>query len=135
MTGVVPTSHSEHGHAAGAAVVNDHEWSAASAFPASSLTPAEPPLTVAVYVVSYASAPLGDEGRGRAAGRDSRRHERPAGSRSSKLPGVTLAWAIASLKCAVTVRCARHPVAPAAGATLVTVGGVVSGTPVVNDQT
>ena len=41
------------------AVVNDQDASAASAFPARSFTPLAPPTTVAVYVVTSASAAVG----------------------------------------------------------------------------
>jgi len=58
----------------------------------------------------------------------------PPALRSTKLEPMTLAGAIVSLKIAVTLVPWLTAPAPFAGVTVETVGGVVSGTTVVNDQ-
>ena len=107
-------------------VVNDHVKSEASAFPAVSLIPAEPPTSVAVYVVpacrlalgcSVAVEPLADTEAATAL---------PPPSRRTKLVPVTLAGEMGSLKVALTPVPRLTSVAPFAGLTLDTVGGVVS---------
>src|SRR2546425_10822334 len=57
------------------------------------------------------------------------------GSRSTNVLVVSVEALIGSLNEAVTTVARLTPVAPLAGVTLVMVGGVVSGTAVVNDQT
>src|SRR6185312_14981924 len=58
----------------------------------------------------------------------------PFPSRRTKFPVVTLDGAIGSLNVALMLVPGPTPVAPAAGTVLATVGGVVSGATVVNDQ-
>ncbi len=121
--------------AASGAVVNDHEWSAASALPSWSLTPPEPPFSVAVYAVEGVSVALGSSVAVEPLPETAAGTTAPPASRSSKLLAVTLAGSIASLRTARTFTLAPTPVAPEAGATLVTVGGVVSPGSVVSNTT
>jgi hypothetical protein len=122
------------GVVSGGTVVNDHVKSAASAFPAMSLIPPEPERSVAVYVVpgcrlelgcSVALDPLLETVAAMAV---------PLPSRREKVVPFTLAAEIGSPKVALTLVPRLTFVAPLAGVTLATVGGVVSTARVVNDQ-
>src|SRR5689334_8531084 len=120
----------------GAAVVNDQETLAASAFPATSLARGSvaPPLTVAVYVAEAASALLGVS----VATSVEALYVTVAGtsafdaSRNSNVPVPIVVAFIDSLNVAVTTVATLTPVAPLAGDVVVTVGGVVSGPAGVN---
>src|SRR5438128_7900925 len=114
-----------------AAVVNDQVKFAASALPATSFArgSAVPPLTVAVYVFENASPKFGvSVAVGVSPPTDTEAATRaPVGSRSSNVVVLTVAGSIISLNVAVTLVETATPIAPPAGVTELTVGGVVSG--------
>ena len=112
-------------------VVNVQVASTASGFPAMSVTPPLPPLTLAVYVVEKARAEIGS----RTAELVSASQVTPAAtswpppSRSSTFVPFTVPGAIGSLNRALTLVPTATPVASLAGIVEITVGGVVSGPP------
>jgi hypothetical protein len=109
-------------------VVKDETLLLASALPATSFTPALPPVIVAVYVVPPAS---GDEGVSSPT-RNVASYETVAGTRTfaalrrTNVLVVIVAGFICSLNVARTVAARLTPVTPAIGVTPVSVGGVVS---------
>ena len=112
-----------------ASVVNDQLTSAASAFPATSVTPPAPPLSVTVYDAPYANAACGVT----VAVFEAASYDTVAGTTAAV---ASFSWNVAlvvepafigSLNIAVIEAPALTPAAPGAGALAVTVGRVVSG--------
>jgi hypothetical protein len=113
-------------------VVNVHTRSDVRLFPARSCTPV---VTRAVYVVLYASAPVGLNVAVFPDIVTAPATDPPVLLRRNDVP-LTEATSIASENVAVTFPSTSTPVAPLAGTVVTTLGGVTSGAdPVVNDQT
>jgi len=103
--------------------------------PAVSVIPTAPPDRVAVYVVEGASDAVGSNGAVEPLADTYAATGAPPGSRNTNVLELTLAAEIGSLNVAVTFAPAATAVAPDAGDTLDTVGGVVSAAAaVVNDH-
>src|SRR5437764_7016858 len=115
-------------------MVNVHVLSTASALPATSLAPAAPPRTVAVYVTPGVSVGVGSNvATCVVALYDTDAAMLVDESLSTNVVAVIVAAFIASLKVAVTLVVPLTFVAPLAGDVAVTVGGVTS-LLVVNDH-
>ena len=107
-------------------VVNDQLKSPTIALPASSLTPASPPLTVTVYLVPELSAASGVSvlvGVSPPAWADECTRSPDAATRSSNVVGFTVAAFIIELNVAVTTVVGATPVASRAGVIEFTVTG------------